>query len=202
MAELGQMSPKNVSEARLREGIDRVPQLMRADLEVLLDQCDQFKQNIKMMDKKLAAYSKTNPQCRRLTAIQSIGVTTATALVARVTDIHAFRQGRSFSNYLGITAREHSSGNKRRLGGITKQGDTYLRTLLVHCGRSGILAAKRKAAAGGQLTQLERWAVHTEQQLGHNKAAVAMANKLARIVWAVWTKEDEFNGNDALRFAA
>jgi hypothetical protein len=72
----------------------------------------------------------------------------------------------------------------------------------VHCGRSGILAAKRKAVAGKPLTRLERWAVQAEVRLGHNKAAVAMANKLARIVWAVWTREEDFNGNDAARFAA
>lgn len=128
-------------------------------------------------------------------------MTTATALVARVPNIHAFKQGRSFANWLGITAREYSSGTTRRLTGITKRGDRYLRTLLIHCGRSALLMVRRKVAAGEPLTRLERWAYRTEQRIGHNKAAVAFANKLARIIWAVWSQDRVFDGNDANRFA-
>ena len=131
----------------------------------------------------------------------SLGVTTVTAMVARVPDIHVFSRGRSFSNWLGITAREHSSGNTRRMGRITKQGDTYLRTLLIHCARSGLLLIRRKVSKDQPLTRLERWAYQLEQRVGHNKAAVALANKQARIIWAMWTRGTTFDGDDALRFA-
>ena len=88
------------------------------------------------------------------------------------------------------------------MGRITKQGDRYLRTLLIHGARSALLAARRKASAGGSLTRVEHWAVNTEQRIGHNKATVALANKMARMMWAVWTRQCNYDGNDALRFAA
>jgi len=129
-------------------------------------------------------------------------VTIATAAVARVPSIHVFKRGRSFASWLGLTCREYSSGSTRRLSGITKQGDRYLRMLLIHGARAALVAARRKAANGKQLTRLETWAVNTQMRIGHNKATVALANKMARIMWAVWTRHERFNGDDALRFAA
>jgi len=96
---------------------------------------------------------------------------------------------------LGITAREHSSGERRRLGSISKQGDVYLRTLLVHGARSALLAAKRAAQAGRPVDRLRSWALQTEQRCGYNKATVALANKVARIIWATWRYQRPFNGD-------
>jgi transposase len=96
LAEFGHVSPKNVGEAQLREGVERVPELMRADIEAVIEQCDELKKKIRSMDKKLAAYCKVDPQCGRLTSVQSIGVTTATALVARVPNI-------TLSNRVGVS---------------------------------------------------------------------------------------------------
>jgi transposase len=97
-----------------------------------------------------------------------------------------FQNGRRFACFLGLTPRERSSGLKRRLGAISKQGDTYLRTLLIHGARSVLLAAKRRR----EPDRLRAWALQVQQRRGHNTAAVALANKLARIVWAVWTHDE------------
>ena len=108
--------------------------------------------------------------------------------MAFVGDIHRFPSGRHFSSYLGITPREHSSGLIRRLGSISKRGDPYLRMLLIHGARSVLWAAKKREHPN----RLEIWALNIERSRGHNKAAVALANKLARIVWAVWKSETRF----------
>jgi transposase len=117
-----------------------------------------------------------------------VGVITATALVALVTDIRRFPSGRQFASFLGLTPREDSSGTRRRLGAISKQGDVYVRMLLTHGARSVVWHAK----AAPRPTALQRWAIETERRRGHNVAAVAVANKLARIVWAVWVQRRPF----------
>ena len=112
-----------------------------------------------------------------------MGLLTATALVAFVGDARRFASGRYFASYLGLTPRESSSGLKRRLGRISKRGDPYLRMLLIHGARSVLCHAKRRRHDNDRL---RTWALERERARGHNKAAVALANKLARIVWAVW----------------
>lgn len=103
------------------------------------------------------------------------------------------------SAWLGMTPREYSSGNSRKLGHISRQGNTYVRTLLIHGARAALLAAQRcQANTPERLTQLQRWAVATLQRIGHNKAAVALANKLVR----VWCHERRFNGNWQSRLPA
>lgn len=96
--------------------------------------------------------------------------------------IRRFPSGRHLASYLGLTPREYSSGLKRRLGRISKRGDGYLRTLLIHGARSVLVHARKQ-----QPDRLRAWAHALGQTHVHNKAAVAVANKLARIVWAVWT---------------
>ncbi len=117
-----------------------------------------------------------------------IGLLTATALAALVGDIRRFPSGRQFASFLGLTPKEDSSALRRRLGAISKQGDVYLRMLLIHGARSVLVHAKRAA----QPTAFQLWARTTQQRRGHNVAAVAVANKLARIVWAVWTRQQPF----------
>ena len=94
-------------------------------------------------------------------------------------------RARRFASWLGLTPSERSSGARRRLGAISKQGDVYLRCLLTHGARAVLLAAHRQAKAGRPLTRLQQWALTVRQRRGHNKTAVAVANKLARIIWAV-----------------
>lgn len=124
-----------------------------------------------------------------------VGLLGATAIRASAGDLQRFPSGRHFASWLGITAREHSSGERRRLGRISKQGDTYLRTLLIHGARSALLAAHRAQRAGKPLDHLRRWALQTEQRIGRNKATVALANKLARALWAMARYQRRFDGN-------
>jgi transposase len=149
------------------------------------------------LERQLAAFAKTDATVQRLLAIPGIGLLTATALVGSVGDITAFRRARQFASWLGLTPREHSSGPKRRLGGITKRGNVYLRCLLTHGARAVLLTAQRQAAAHKPLTGLQPWAVELATRKGHNKTTIAVANKLARIVWAVWARDVPFKAAPA-----
>jgi transposase len=124
-----------------------------------------------------------------------VGIISSTALRAAVHDINRFPTGRHFASWVGLTATERSSGERRRLGKISKAGDTYLRTLLVHGARSVLSWANKANAKGLELDRLRRWALDTQQRIRKNKAVVALANKLARIVWATWKHERDYDGN-------
>ena len=108
-----------------------------------------------------------------------------TAMVGFVGNVERFRSSRHFASYLGLTPREHSSGNRRRLGRISKWGDCYLRMLLIHGARSVLWSAHRPTITPSSLQQ---WGLRLQQERGYNKATVALANKLARRVWAVWKR--------------
>jgi len=125
---------------------------------------------------------------QRLRTVPGIGLITATALVAFVGSPRRFPSGRRFASYLGLVPKEFSSGAVRRRGHIHKRGDVYLRTLLIHGARAVLCHAKRRATPDG----LRAWALQTEKRCGHNVAAVALANKLARIAWATWSREEDF----------
>ena len=126
---------------------------------------------------------------QRLLTIPGIGLLTATAIVGFVGDLRRFPSGRRFSSYLGLVPKENSSGDIRRLGRITKRGDSYLRTLLTRGGRAVLRAAN---VSKSPPDKLRAWARKVHRSRGHNKAAIAVANKFARIVWAVSTRESEF----------
>ena len=143
-----------------------------------------------------------DPVATRLRDIPGIGLLTATAFVGTVGHIHAFRRARQFASWLGLTPREYSSGARRRLGGISKRGDVYLRCLLTHGARAVLHAAHRRTDAQEPLTRLHQWALTVQARRGHNKATIAVANKLGRIVWAVWTRDVEFDPRPALPEAA
>jgi transposase len=128
------------------------------------------------------------PDVGLLQTVPGVGLITATAVVAMVGDSRRFRSGRHFASYLGLTPKEDSTAMHRRLGAISKQGDGYLRMLLIHGARSVLCHAKSCTT----LSSLQRWALQTQQRRGHNIAAVAVANKLARIIWAVWCQQRSF----------
>ena len=117
-------------------------------------------------------------------AAPGVGLITATAMSASIGDFARFPSGRHFASALGLTPREHSSGGTRRLGRITKRGDTYLRTLLIHGARSALVAAHTARKRGQPLDRTQQWALALAERKGHNKAAVALANKTARRLWA------------------
>jgi transposase len=140
-----------------------------------------LEERIRDIERQLATAAEPALLIRRLRTIPGIGVLTATALVAVVGDVQRFPSARHFASYLGLTPREHSSGQRRHLGAISKQGDIYLRMLFIHGARSVLHHAKSKTAPATD--RLRTWALQVERLRGHNKAAVALANKLARIVW-------------------
>jgi transposase len=157
---------------------------------------------IDALERELRAVAAADPVATRLRDIPGIGLLTATALVGTVGHIHAFHRGRQFASWLGLTPREYSSGAHRRLGGISKRGDVYLRCLLTHGARAVLRAAHRRTKAQEPLTQLHQWALTVQTRRGHNKATIAVANKLGRIVWAVWTRDVAFDPRPARPEAA
>jgi transposase len=165
-----------------------VPMLLQATLADVCDEIGTLEATIHRLERQLEAVARQMPDVVLLQTVPGIGLISATALVALVGDIQRFGSGRHFASYLGLTPKEDSSALRRRLGAISKQGDVYLRMLLIHGARSFLWHAK----AAAQPTALQRWAVCTEQRRGHNVAAVAVANKLARIVWAVWKQQRPF----------
>jgi transposase len=172
-----------------------LPQALRSEVAQVLAEIAVLKQRIQQIERTLRELCAADPIVCELMQIPGVGLLIATALKAAVGDIQRFPSGRHLSCWLGITAREHSSGEQRRLGGISKQGDVYLRTLLVHGARSALIAAQRAHKAGRPLDRLRNWAVQTQARCGTNKATVAFANKLARIIWATWHYRRPFNGN-------
>jgi transposase len=142
---------------------------------------------IKCVERQLEAMAQQLPVVAHLLTIPGIGLLTATALFAFIGDIHRFPSGRHLASWLGLTPREYSSGLKRRLGRISKRGDGYLRTLLIHGARSVLVHARKQ-----QPDHLREWAHKVAQTHVHNKAAVAVANKIARIVWAVWSRLEDY----------
>jgi transposase len=185
------------------EGIEKVlPQvrLLVADAEVRLpdslrgtvaDACDAIEwlgEKIRQAERQLEALAEQTPVVERLRTVPGIGLMTSTALVAFVGDVQRFPSGRHFASYLGLTPREFSSGLRHRLGRISKRGDSYLRLLLVHGARSVLCHAKKATSHD----RLRTWALTLQRRTRHNKAAVALANKLARIAWAVWRRGREY----------
>lgn len=170
-------------------------------VEALLPAIDEVRDlsaKVDAIDKQLTLLAQQNKDAMRLQQIPGIGVMTATALAASVGNAKQFRSGRHLASWLGLTPRESSSGNKRHLGGISKRGDVYLRKLLIHGARSALLQAKRVARrTPEELTRLQTWVLELEQRVGHNKAATALANKIARIAWAIWRHDRSFNGSFA-----
>lgn len=124
--------------------------------------------------------------CQRLAQVEGVGVVTATALVAAVGDAKVFKSGRQMAAWLGLVPRQHSSGSKDRLLGISKRGNGYLRRLLVHGARSVAYRAHNKDDARS------RWVTQVKARRGANRACVALANKNARILWALMAHSEEY----------
>jgi transposase len=164
-----------------------LPAHLRHVLAAVHEEVRAIESRIAALERELESLAADDPVVTRLRTIPGIGLLTATALVGSVGHIHAFHRARQFASWLGLTPREHSSGPRRRLGGISKRGDVYLRCLLTHGARAVLLAAHRRR--GASATGLHRWALDLRERRGHNKATIAVANKLGRIVWAVWTKD-------------
>ena len=180
----------------LEDADSAVPGLLRPALADATTDIREIEARLRAIEHQLESVASENVVVRQLRTIPGIGLLTATALVATVGDVARFPSGRHFASYLGLTPREASTALRRRLGAISKRGDTYVRMLLIHGARSVLCHAKTKTAPPPD--RLRAWALQVERLRGHNKTAVALANKLARIVWAVWRHGKDYVGTPAV----
>jgi transposase len=132
-------------------------------------------QEIDQLEKRISIWHKQEAACRAIAQVPGIGKLTATALVAMIGDAKAFKSGRELASFLGLVPRQSGTGGKIRLGSISKRGDAYLRTLLIHGARSVLCHAKAPTA----------WQTGIQARRPANVAAVALANKMARTAWAI-----------------
>jgi transposase len=176
----------------LREALEDaesvVPDMLRPLLAEALKEIQHLEARIRLAERTLESLASSLPAVAQLQSIPGVGPLTATALVAFVGDVQRFPSGRHFASYLGLTPRERSSGKTRYLGAISKRGDPYLRMLLIHGARAVLWRARSKKSPG----RLRAWALALEAKRGHNKATVALANKLARVIWVVWRNDVPF----------
>lgn len=160
-----------------------LPSALRNTLHELVLEIEELDRRIDQVSQQLESLAEETPVVARLQTIPGIGPISSTALVGFVGDAARFRSGRQFACYLGLTPREHSSGSRRTLGGISKRGDPYLRKLLIQGAHAILIWAGHKPNPD----RFRRWALSLVERRGRKKAVVAVANKMARMVWAVWT---------------
>jgi transposase len=198
LAELGIVAP--VGRKGVEELLDvvadpsdkRVPEVARACLAALGAQLRRLKEQILEFDRIILAWHRSSETSRRLDAIPGVGPMLATALVASIADPKAFRSGRNFSAWIGLVPKQHSSGGKDRLGSISKQGDRYLRSLFM----AGALAVIRYAKING--TKHRPWLTALLARRPVKVAAIALANKIARMVWAMMARGERYKEPVAL----
>lgn len=170
----------------LEEGSNSLTDRFRRLLNGLREDLVALDGRIDEMDKEIIQIASENSAAQRLQQIPGIGPVTATALVAAIGDASFFKRGRDLAAWLGLTPRQHSSGGKERLLGISKRGDRYLRTLLIHGARAVLRCADKKD------DPRSCWLKALSMRRNKNIAAVALANKNARIVWALLSKEVDY----------
>jgi transposase len=190
LAEFGIVAPKGLANAAglitiINDDTDqRLPGLARRMLAALSEQLTSLENVIAAIEERILAWHKETAESRRLATIPGIGPIIATALAASLPDPSVFNSGREFAAWLGLVPRQNSTGGKERLGRISKQGDRYLRRLLVN-GASSVLRRKRGTA--------DPWLVALRRRKPPLVVAVALANKLARIAWAVMRRGEAFH---------
>ena len=170
----------------------RLPEIARACVAALGSQLRALKAQILEFDRRIIAWHRSSATSRRLDAIPGVGPALATALVASVADARAFRSGRDFSAWVGLVPKQNSSGGKDRLGSISKQGDRYLRSLFT----AGALAVIRYARIHG--TGHRPWLTGLLARRPAKVAAIALANKLARMAWAMMARGQRYTEPAAL----
>ena len=172
----------------LEDGENGLPGMMRNLLERLTENLKEMDRQVDELEKQIGLWHRENEASRRLAEIAGIGPITASAIVATVGNAREFKNGRQLAAWMGLVPRQNSSGGKQNLLGISKRGDTYLRTLLIHGARAVIRFAENKA-------EPESWLRKLMVRRNKNVAAVALANKNARIVWALLANDRIFRSN-------
>jgi len=174
----------------LEEADNGLPMLSRHLLSELKAAYEQLAERISRLEQQLQAWHQQSEQSQRLETIPGVGLLTATALAAAVADGKDFNNGRQLAAYLGLVPRQASSGGKDRLLGISKRGDGYLRGLLIHGARSVIHHIRRRLQAGQPGGN--SWVEQLQQRCHVNEVAVALANKMARIAWALLARQESY----------
>ncbi len=193
VAEYGLVAPLQIVNLRsavpvwLEDAENGLTDCFRTLLNELWVDLQQLDTRLKALDKQIAAIARSNPVTQRLQQLRGVGPLVATALVATVGDGSHFNKGRQMAAAIGLTPRQHSTGDKRRLLGISKRGDTYLRTLLIHGARAVVSQAKHRD------DHLSRWVTDIAKRSHTNVAAVALANKTARIAWAMLREQSDYD---------
>lgn len=170
----------------LEDGENEVSPLFRTCLNELYGELIRMDERIAGFDQQIEQMARNDEQARRLMTIPGVGVMTATALLAAVGDVSAFRNGREFAAWLGLVPRQHSTGGYDRLLGISKRGDRYVRSLLVHGARSVVRRATGKQDPRSQ------WLCRLMERRHKNIVIVALANRTARIAWALLARQETY----------
>jgi transposase len=192
LSEYGIVLPQGVAKLRalivekLEEEQRKLTPLSAELFRQLYDEFLALEKRLAYYDEKLATIGQAHPECQRLQTIPGIGPVSATALIAAIGDVTQFKNGRQLAAWLGLVPREHSTGGTPRLLGISKRGDRYLRKLLVHGARATLRWVDTKC------DDRSRWLKALIARRGKNRAAVALANKNARIVWALLAHNQEY----------
>jgi len=185
LAEYGIIIPQGVGALKrrlpeiLEDGENGLSECFRRLLYQAWQQLQELEAHLKAYDREVARVAQAHEACCRLQTIPGFGPVVATVFYSRIGQGEGFRRGRDVSASLGLVPRQHSTGGKEVLLGISKRGDSYLRGLLIHGARSVIRQARHKT------DRLSRWIMQLVARRGHNKAAVALANKMARMGWAI-----------------
>jgi len=192
LLEYGLAIPKGINLLRsrlagiLEDGENELTPFARGLFSALREELCALDDRVKQADKRVKQLAQDHPVCQRLMKIPGIGPLNATALVAAIGHAGRFKNGRELSAWLGLVPRQNSTGGQQRLLGISKRGDGYVRALLVQGALSALMRCQRRSDP--QLV----WARQLREQKGTKKAAVALANKMARIIWSVMAKDREY----------
>ena len=163
-----------------------VTPILSEEISSIYEELMDNEERLKRLNKKIEVIAKQHLNCQLLMSIPGIGTINATGIYAAVGDARQFETARDFAVWMGLTPRQYASGTKSFIGGITKRGDSYLRKQLVHGARSLMYRAK------GKSDRLSLWINSLKERIGANKTAVALAHKLARIIWAVLSKKEVY----------
>jgi len=193
VAEYGLVAPQQLERLRkaipiwLEDGENGLTYLFRHLLYGLWCDLKTLDERVAELNCEINKIAENNPVAKRLQQLRGVGPMVATALIAAVGDAQQYVNGRQMSASLGLTPRQHSSGNKDRILGISKRGDSHLRCLLIHGARSALYAAK------GKDDRLSQWITNLAERRHPNVAAVALANKTVRIAWAMLRRDTDYN---------
>ncbi len=185
LGEYGIALPQGISHVArcipdiVEDGERELPEMFRRLLQCLRSYLLELDIQVEELETQINAWHRSNEDSRRLAQIPGIGPLTASALVASIGDAKSFNNGRQLAAWLGLVPRQHSSGGKALLLGISKRGDTYLRALMIHGARSVVRVAERKRSS------TDKWTTEMGTRRHTNVVAVARANKNARVVWAL-----------------